>query len=345
MRPGAAVALLLALTSAAAVAAAADAYQIEEVTSVAAVAPGTLKPHTIAFTDHRKDELADQATGLIRFEDWARARPLQKQFLSLYPNYVEPTVQVTAQGVTKPTKEKLQVYVAEARFTIPRPPAAVVPSHYATLPFLERMDPAITHRLISPADAMPVKDPELAFSRHPGRAWCDPAAKAICIQSHYKLEGKLPIGIRLANKLSESEKKVADFLEFQSELRVLAPADLDQAALARLTGVSTPVTGALEQSIFHVNQIIRFGKFLAVFQQHPTDPNRTTATAFIALAIKAKVLETKKEYETVPVLRNMVPAQVLVGNSSFNTGSSISAGLPVYARNSIKAVAGIIERD
>jgi hypothetical protein len=36
---------------------------------------------------------------------------------------------------------------------------------------------------------------------------------------------------------------------------------------------------------------------------------------------------------------------VLVGNSSFNTGSSISAGLPAYVRNRIKAVAGTIERE
>jgi hypothetical protein len=103
------------------------------------------------------------------------------------------------------------------------------------------------------------------------------------------------------------------------------------------------VTGALEQNIFYVNQILRFGKFLALLQQHPTDADKTVATAYVALAIKAKVLENKKEYETVPILRNLVPAQVLVGNSSFNSGNSISAGLPAYARNQIKAVAAILE--
>ena len=46
----------------------------------------------------------------------------------------------------------------------------------------------------------------------------------------------------------------------------------------------------------------------------------------------------------MPILRNLVPAQVLVGNSSFNSGNSISAGLPAYARNQIKAVAGILEK-
>ena len=40
-------------------------------------------------------------------------------------------------------------------------------------------------------------------------------------------------------------------------------------------------------------------------------------------------------------LRNLVPSQVLLGNSSFNTGSSISAGLPSYVRHRIKAIAGI----
>ena len=34
-----------------------------------------------------------------------------------------------------------------------------------------------------------------------------------------------------------------------------------------------------------------------------------------------------------------MPAQLLTGRSSFNTGTSISAGLPLYARSNIKAVA------
>ena len=75
------------------------------------------------------------------------------------------------------------------------------------------------------------------------------------------------------------------------------------------------------------------------------DPGKTIVSAFMALAVKSEVLERKKEYETMPVLRNLVPAQVLVGNSSFNTGNSISAGLPVYVRNRIKAIATIIDRE
>ena len=51
------------------------------------------------------------------------------------------------------------------------------------------------------------------------------------------------------------------------------------------------------------------------------------------------MLDRKAEYARVPVLKNLLPAQVLMGNSSFNTGTSISAGLPTYARNRIAAFA------
>jgi hypothetical protein len=318
--------------------------RVEEVPSLGLVAVAQLQPNVVVFTDHRKDDLADPVTGLIRFEDWARVRPVQKQFLSLYPGFVEPYTEVTVAGVTKPAIEKLDMFVAEARFVVDKPPAAINLARYATLPFLEKIDPAISHREIGPADLLPPKEVDPGVTSHPDRRWCEPQPNIVCIQSRYQLEGKLPTGIRLVNKLMDSEKKIADYLEFQSELRVVPTAEIDQVGLTKLTGINSPVAGVLEQNIFYVNQILRFGKFLAVFQQHPTDAGRTVASAYVALAIKAKVLENKKEYETVPILRNLVPAQVLVGNSSFNSGNSISAGLPVYARNQIKAVAEILEQ-
>jgi hypothetical protein len=336
------LALCLAVLAAAATNAAAQEFRIEDVASLADAA--LLKPRTIAFTDQAKD-IADPITGLIRFEDWARARPLQKQLLSLYPAYVEPTINVTVHGTTKPYTEKLHVYVAEARFIVARPAASIDLTRYASLQFLQKADPSIKHRLIGAADLMPYKDPESAHNRHPGRRWCEAGGRVTCIESRYQLEGRLPIGIRLANKLEDGGKKISEYIEFQSELRLLSPAEIEQAGLAKLTNVATPVTGALEQSIFHINQMMQFGKFVAMVQPHPADANSSVVSAFMALAIETDVLEKKKEYENVPVLRNMVPAQVLVGKSSFNTGSSISAGLPDYARNRIKAIAAILEKE
>ena len=60
---------------------------------------------------------------------------------------------------------------------------------------------------------------------------------SLCTRSSYKLEGKLPIGIALANKLRDSERKVSDTVEFESELRLLKASDIDEAALQKLTGV------------------------------------------------------------------------------------------------------------
>ncbi|MET0631373.1 MAG: hypothetical protein ABWY92_10975 [Xanthobacteraceae bacterium] len=319
-------------------------FRIEEASSVAGLAVEQLKPKTIAFIDRGGDELIDPDAGLIRFEDWAQARAVQKQFLSPYPSYVEPYVEITVDGVRKRVKEKLHLYVGQARFALARAPDSLNLASFVALPFVERMDPAIKHRLINSAEAISPKDPRTVHNQHPLRRWCEARPIAICVHSRYQLEGKLPLGIQIANKLRESPKKVADYLEFESEMTVRSPAEVAEMGLAALTGLDTPSVGALEQNIFYVNQMMQFGKLLAVFQRHPGDANRTVVTVFMALAIESAILTKKKEYANVPVLRNLVPAQVLAGKSSFNSGSSISAGLPVYARNQAKAIAALLER-
>jgi len=333
MRELAAISCFIALTAMSPSDTRASELRISEVSSLTGIRD--VAPLTVVFSDHQDDELADPTTGLIPFDEWAQAMSLQKRLLSPYPDFTQKLLPVGPEGAKKTLPEKLHMYVAEARFTVPKPPRAIDLAGYVSIAFLERIDPAIKHRALAPAEA------DDSQNRNPQRRWCEGQAGALCITSRYQLEGKLPMGIQLVNQLT-SRKKIADYLEFQSELRVLPPAELDQAALAKLTALDAPVTGALEQTIFHVNQIMQFGKFLAVLQQDPADTERTVATAFIALALKTRLLENQKKYEKVPVLRNLVPAQVLAGKSTFNTGSSISAGLPLYARNNIKAVAGIL---
>jgi hypothetical protein len=186
-------------------------------------------------------------------------------------------------------------------------PSAIDLSRYVALPFVQKIDPAIKHTLMNAADVPAFKDKAGIGNDNPERKWCTGLTKSICIGSTYKLEGKIPIGIALVNKLRDS-KKVADHIDFQSELAALPPADLDQNGLQELTALNTPIAGVLEQSIFYVNQIMKFGKFFAVFQAHPSDPDKTVVTAFMSLAIKASVLDEKREFEKVPVLRNLVPA-------------------------------------
>lgn len=323
---------LLALSTCASFAHAAE-FAVVEVPS-AADTPEP-KPLVIAFSELR-DSDASSPAGLISFETWAQTQPVEKQFLSPYPNYAEPTANITVDGVTRLAQEKLRMYVAEARFQVARPPASIDLTRYATVNFLERLDPAIEHR------QMPAAEATQASNKNPDRQWCEERDRVTCVRSKYRLEGKLPMAVQLVNQVTE-DHKLFDYLEFESELRIIEPAQLDQGGLRQLTGLDAPVTGAIEQTIFHVNQLMQFGKFLAVFQEDPADPDQTTVTAFIALALKSRLLEKAKKYENVPVLRNLVPGMVLTGQSSFNAGSSISAGLPLFARNNLKAVASILD--
>lgn len=324
-------------------AASAAAFAIQDVASARNTAVAQLKPATIAFSDKPSDA-TDANLNMVHFDDWARDHPDEKKLLALYPSYTEPTVRKTEHG-GKPQIEKLYMYVAQARFLLDRAPGSIDLAHYVTLDFLGRIDSAIKHKALGAADVNPFTDAAGTGNQNPDRRWCTGRTNSICVQSTYKLEGKIPLGILLVNKLRDGGKKISDEIDFQSEFSALTPAEIDQPGLQQLTALDTPVTGALEQDIFYVNQIMKFGKFLAVFQGHPTDPGRTVVTAFMALAIKADVLDEKRGYEKVPVLRNLVPADVLMGRSSFNSGSSISAGLPQYARNEIKTVAGILETD
>jgi hypothetical protein len=335
-----ATALVLATTVAFA---AAQDYQIVKVASVAGAAIDGLKPKTIFFTDHRVDETSDKGA-FIRFEEWTRTRPVEAKFLNIFPTFKEGMVHKIIDGSKKEVRDELQMYVTEARFMLSRPAESVNLKQFATLPFVQSIDPSIKHVAIQPGDVSTLKDEKGQNNKNPDRNWCEGASVTACIRSTYKLEGKLPIGVALANKLRDSERKLSDSIEFESEMRLLNAADVDSAGLQQLTGINTPVTGMLEQNMFYVNQVMRFGKLIAVFQPNPADAKSTVATVMIALAVGSSTLEMKKKYESVPVLRNLVPSQVLLGNSSFNTGNSISAGLPSYVRNRIKAIAGILDR-
>jgi hypothetical protein len=320
-------------------------FRIDEVSSARRVDAAQLKPGTIAFSDQTSAGAVNSETALVHFDEWARKHPNEKKFLALFPSYTEPTVGKAVNGSTAQVLDKLYMYVAQARFLLDRAPGSIDLSHDVTLAFLEKIDPAIKHKVIAAADVLPLKDDSGAGNDNPDRKWCTGRTALICFQSTYKLEGKIPLGIMLVNKLRDSAKKVADHIDFQSELSALSPADIDEAGLKELTALDTPVSGVLEQNLFYINQIMKFGKFIAVFQAHPTDPSKTIVTAFMSLAIEASVLDKKRDFENMPVLRNLVPAQVLMGQSSFNSGESISAGLPKYARNEIRTVAGLLARD
>jgi hypothetical protein len=316
-------------------------FQLQELASLAAAQIAELKPKTIVFADQPSAKGEDV---FISYEDWAKAKPLQQQLLSLYPGYAEPNTEITVDGTKRRYNEKLHMYVAEARFVVAKPQSSINLARLATLPFAQQLDPAIKHRVVTADEVVRPKETKSVYNQNPQRRWCEGRPVVICMHSTYKLEGRLPTGIALANKIREGSRQISDTLEFEGELTLLSPAEVTERGLAKLTGLNTPSAGAIEQSIFYVNQVMQFGKLIAVFQQHPSDPNKTVASVFMSLAVESNVLIKRREYAQVPVLRNLVPVQVLAGKSSFNSGKSLSAGLPLYARNQVRAIAAILER-
>ena len=235
------------------------------------------------------------------------------------------------------------MYVAVARYSLPRAPESLDLASLVALPFIEKIDPAIKHRLITSAEAVSPKDPRAVHNQHPLRRWCEARPVVICIHSEYKFEGKLPLGIRIANKIREGSKRIAESLEFESEL-----------TLENARGSYRDGTFGADGARYAAGRGARTEHFLrqsgdAIRQAAgglpaPSDrcqPDRRDGVSGAGGGIES--LGKKKEFGKIPVLRNLVPAQVLAGKSSFNTGKSISAGLPVYARNQIKAIAALIE--
>src|SRR5262249_29571725 len=154
-----------------------------------------LKPQTIIFNDYRDAEISEGGSGFIKFEDWGRRMPAQKQLLSLYPSYIEGMTSRTVEGMTATVKDRVQLYVAEARVHIVKPVASITLKRYATLSFLEKVDPAITHTAIQPSDVKLLNEERNQNNRNPQRQWCEGPSVTLCIRSRYKLEGKIPMGV------------------------------------------------------------------------------------------------------------------------------------------------------
>ncbi|MET0707799.1 MAG: hypothetical protein ABWY82_13315, partial [Tardiphaga sp.] len=96
---------------------AADEFKIEPVVSLASIPAAQLKPRTIVFSETRLGEKAESPAELIPFDEWARDKPLQRRFLAMLPDFREP---LRKEGGV----DKLQIYVAEARFRVAKPAQA-----------------------------------------------------------------------------------------------------------------------------------------------------------------------------------------------------------------------------
>ena len=144
----------------------------------------------------------------------------RRNFIAL-SRFFEPTITKAAStdAPAGPVLEKLYMYVAQARFILNRAPGSFNLSRYVSLPFLEKIDPAIKHKLIAATDISPLTDPQGTGNDNPDRKWCTGRNPLICIESTYKLEGKIPLGMMLVNKLRDSARKFPTISIFRARCR------------------------------------------------------------------------------------------------------------------------------
>jgi hypothetical protein len=131
------------------------------------MSPAELKPKTIVFADQlgaNKDEV------FVSYEEWAKAKPLQQQLLSLYPGYSEPNLDIIVDGTKRRYSEKLHMYVAQARFMVAKPQGSINLARLASLPFAEQLDPAIKHRVVTAADVVRPKEAKSVHNQNPSTA-------------------------------------------------------------------------------------------------------------------------------------------------------------------------------
>ena len=138
MRFRSATMALLMLATPVAFAGAAD-FEIVKVTSVAGAGIDKLKPKIIFFNDYRLDEMSDKGA-FIHFDEWARTKPIQRQFLSLFPSFTEGMIHRVIDGTRKEVKDELQMFITEARFLLSKPAAKEFPS-CAKIAFTSELSP------------------------------------------------------------------------------------------------------------------------------------------------------------------------------------------------------------
>ncbi len=328
------------------------------------------------------DELNNQNIvfnkSLVPFQQWAQERPFEKELLSLYPNYQEPTVSYMKDGIIKTREETLMVFVVRSKTVINKRPEDLNLGLFTTLGGIKTLDKELQHFEITPDrfmanavatnsakdnfagckeakpeemsdkdyDALPgtlvasgrLKRPQrevdLSWTMSPIRQWCDNSNNSICVESCFPFTRLWKQGVQVVNLGMDADEKKDTAAAMQWEVRHLTQeSELGSSqALSALTGLNTEVTGLIEINMFYFNQIMHFGKSLAIFQRHPNDPDKTVMNVYLAIAVK------KRTYET-----HAIVGEVLRGDSYLNTDSGVTSGLPIFLRQLAASIATSLE--
>ncbi len=321
-------------------------------------------PDTLAPAEMSADNLYYKYE-MLDYKDWAAKSPAESQDLMLYPGYKEPDITTIKNGVKKKVQTRLKIFTSSAKLILNKAPAQLNLKQLMQIETIRQFDREIQHAEIKPNQFMsavvgrtpftnfqwgncqgnvmrPARELDLAHINPLNRSWCSDAHRSICLESCYSFNEFWRQGLRTANIManfsSNEDARKDTGVGLQSEVRYFeSEQELSlPVALKTLTKVDTPIRGGLEQSIFYWNQLFQYGKVIAVFQAMPGDSSKTLMTAFFVVGLK------KSSYDTY---NKLGLGAVLEGKSRLirPTATGITAGLPTFSKDMIRAIADVLE--
>ncbi len=294
------------------------------------------------------------------FTDWQSRSADEVEFLNLFPGYDEPDVKVIKNGLASIQKEKITVFNTRSKIVLDKPAAHIDLKRLIEIDVISQLTPQMQHKSVSANEIMPLvagrtnvsnfsfcndkgvyilrpaRERDLRHTQRPDRRWCDDPNRSICVQSCFKF-GVLHRGlVSAANTRRDSERKIDHGISVESEMRYyVSEAEMGRrGSLTSLTGLNTPIRGIIEQSMFYWNQIMQFGKVLAVFQEHPTDSNKTIVTSLFVIGIKSRTYN-----------ENVIISELIRGRAiGLNDQTGIMAGVPTFTQEIAKEIGKILEQ-
>jgi hypothetical protein len=333
----------------------------------------TLAALVFSVNTYAQERQLQYTEKIMPFTEWVQKHPQEHKVLGLFKNYTEPKVTYIKAGVKKEDIAKLTMYTTRVRISINKQASAINLPSLITLDSIRKLDKNLKQEQIN-ADqimpkvagngpvpnfkwctkdgknqiALPDHEQNLSYLNNPERPWCANDGRSTCVESCFLFNAELWIaGTKLYNGqkylsgATEAEKKDAG-LAMQAEARYYSSEAEFGQSVKELTQVNTPVTGIIELNIFYVNQVLQYGKVVAVFQQHPSSAQATVVTTLSAIAIRTSTYD--KVYKVTKFFTvNM--AEILQGKGGkFNSDTGISAGIPKFTQNIANELANMLEK-
>lgn len=187
---------------------------------------------------------------------------------------------------------------------------------------------------------LPGLEKSQAHMKRPDRDWCVADQRTVCYES-CRLAPKgsaVENAIKLYNNLKKPYTGRDKGIATQNEIRIYKPNEFAfKGKIESLTGVATPVGGAVEITQFYVNQIMVYGKMMVIFQQDPKDAQKTVVSVLSTYGAREDAWNHKKG-------GILVQGLLKSAHPKLNADSGILAGIPKFTKNAAAAFADILEK-